>query len=236
MKKQHLSRLAAPRSWPIHRKLTKWITKPAPGTHNLVNSIPLIVLFRDILGKVDTVKGLKQLLNAGIIFVNNRKISKANFAVGLFDVVSIKSTKEYYRVVINKRGKFALIKTTELDSNILLLRIKNKKTLPKNKVQINFTNGWNLIVKKDEYKTNEVVLFNLKDNKIVSKIAYGKNAIVYVIGGKHVGIVAKFISMRETGNLRKDKIIKMSTKESEFESSLNNVFVVGEGKPAIKVE
>ena len=46
----HLKRLAMPRSWPLPRKTSIWVTRAAPGAHSLELCMPLNVVIRDILG------------------------------------------------------------------------------------------------------------------------------------------------------------------------------------------
>ncbi len=235
-KKQHLSRLAAPRKWPISRKASKWIAKTSPGSHSLKNSIPLVVILRDILKLASNSKNVKYLLSTDQVLVNNRKVKDIKFAVGLLDVVSLPKIKTYYRVILKKQGTFAFIKIPESESNIMLLRIKNKKVISKGKVQLNFNNGWNIIVKKDDYKTNEVIIFDTKTNTIKSKLVLKSGASVYLVGGKHRGILAKYKSVREYGTLKKHKIVQVIDGKTELESSVENIMVIGEAKPAIKLE
>jgi len=234
-KRRHLSRLAAPRTWPVKRKLSKWIAKPMPGAHNQSKSMPLVVILRDLLKVAPTSKEIKKLLNARAILINNRVVREVKFAVGLFDVISIPAVKVYYRIIINSQGKLAAIKIPEADATKLLLRIDNKHTIAKDKIQLNFSNGWNLLVKKDEYKTNDVIVFDSKNRKIINKLTLGKDSPVYLIGGKHVGMLAKFAGARETGTLRKHKIAKVIADKNELESSIENLMVVGDKKPVISL-
>ena len=39
-----MKRLTAPRSWPVKRKASHWITKPSPGAHAVEDSIPVNVV------------------------------------------------------------------------------------------------------------------------------------------------------------------------------------------------
>jgi small subunit ribosomal protein S4e len=235
-KKQHLSRLAAPRTWPVERKRSKWIAKPSAGAHSIKKSLPLVVVLRDILKLVKTSKDVKNLLNERAILVNNRKLTDIKFAVGLFDVISLPKIKESYRVLINKQNKFSLVKIAESEANTLLLRIDNKRTVSKGKTQINFMNGWNQLVSKGNYKTSDVVVFDTKTNKLVSTLNLKVGSIVYFIGGKHAGISGKLSELSETGTLRKHKVAKVSFGKESIESSLRNIIVIGDTKPLIKVE
>ena len=47
--RKHLKRYKAPKSWPIHPKEDTWTVKPAPGSHAIEDSLPLLVIIRDIL-------------------------------------------------------------------------------------------------------------------------------------------------------------------------------------------
>jgi len=61
-RKQHLSRLATPSTWPIRRKGIKWIVKPSSGSHNLQYSMPLVVFMRDILQVTKSATETKKVL------------------------------------------------------------------------------------------------------------------------------------------------------------------------------
>ena len=49
MGKDHLARLAAPKTWHIDRKSTTFITKPVPGPHGLQSGMPVNVILKEIL-------------------------------------------------------------------------------------------------------------------------------------------------------------------------------------------
>jgi small subunit ribosomal protein S4e len=251
-KKQHLSRLAAPRTWPVKRKITKWIAKPTAGAHTLTTAMPLVVIARDLLRIVDTSKELKGLLHSKSILVNNRSIRDVKFSVGLFDVIMLPKIKTNYRIVLNKQGKLVPIKVADNEASTILLRIENKKAISKKKTQINFNNGWNILVDtneskirgsvksndlagKDTYKTHDVIVFDTKSHKITSKLSLEKGVNTYLIGGKHAGTVAKFVEVQETGTLRKHKVAKLQAGKDHVESALRNIMIVGKDKPLISL-
>ena len=47
--KNHLKRIAAPKSWLINRKSSTFIVRPNPGAHALDKGLPLGVIIRDNL-------------------------------------------------------------------------------------------------------------------------------------------------------------------------------------------
>ena len=50
----HLKRLAMPRSWPLPRKTTVWVTRPSPGGHSLERCMPVNLIIRDVLGRAQS--------------------------------------------------------------------------------------------------------------------------------------------------------------------------------------
>ena len=50
MSSHHLKRLAMPRSWPLPRKTSVWVTRPMPGAHSLEHCMPVSLVIRDVLG------------------------------------------------------------------------------------------------------------------------------------------------------------------------------------------
>ncbi len=235
-KKQHLSRLNAPKAWPIKRKGIKWIAKPIAGTHNILTSMPLSVILTEILKISDSRKRAKYLIYNKEVIVNNRSIKEINFPVGLFDVISFPKINKHYRVVIGKNRKFKFIEIPEKEAKILLLRIENKSKIKKGKIQLNFMNGWNILVSKGNYKTGDVVVYDSEKRKEQETLPLKKGSLLYFFGGKKVGSTAKLEEITEKGILKKQKIaIAKDEKGNLSEADLKNVIVVGKDKPAIKL-
>ena len=56
MPKNHLKPQKAPKTWVIKRKNVRFITRPKPGAHEMSFSMPLNLIFKNILEKVKTNK------------------------------------------------------------------------------------------------------------------------------------------------------------------------------------
>ncbi|MDI6720862.1 MAG: 30S ribosomal protein S4e, partial [Candidatus Aenigmarchaeota archaeon] len=97
-----LKRLAAPKFWPIERKVKKFIAVPSPGPHPASYSMPLGVLLRDVLKCVRTMKEANLILGKGFVRVDGITRKSKNFPIGLMDVVCI--GKDFYRVVPHNRS------------------------------------------------------------------------------------------------------------------------------------
>jgi len=96
-------------------------------------------------------------------------------------------------------------------------------------VQINFMNGYNVIVEKDDFKVGDVVVLELPEKKIMETFSLDKDVLIYLIGGKYVG--------------RTGKVIEFDSKHITFESDNETQktdrrysFVIGKDKPIVNVE
>ena len=96
MGKSHLKRLNAPKSWPISRKRNMWITRPSSGPHKLVESMPLNTILKELLKYPKITKEVKNILNKKEILVDKIPRKDIGFPVGIYDVIEIPKTKEYF--------------------------------------------------------------------------------------------------------------------------------------------
>ena len=227
----HQKRISAPKSWMISRKSNKWITATNPGPHSKKFSIPLIVVVRDMLKVVDTRKEAKIILSEGKIFVNGIVRKDIKFPIGLFDIVSIPLEMKAYRVLYDRKGRLALHKLKNLDEN-LLTRINGKTTVKEGKIQLNLSDGTN-ILDDNGYYTKDTLLFSVSNKDIVKRIEYKVGNLAMIIGGKHTG---------EIGIIKEITVVKSSkhntvniSGEYDFETIEEFVVVIGETESEIEL-
>ena len=228
MGKSHLKRIAAPKTWQILRKNTKYIIKPSPGTHSIPMGMPLSVILKEVLSHAKTSREVKKVLNTNEIKIDGTSRKDFRFQVGLFDTMEL-STGECFRMTINKNGKLHLVTVKKDEVNSKPCRIVGK-TMVKGKVQLNLYDGNNLLVDKDGYKVGDTVILSLPDKKITKHLKLDKKSSIFLIGGKHIG---------ETGHVEDisgSKIIYKDSHGNMIETSKSYAFVVGEAKPLITVE
>jgi small subunit ribosomal protein S4e len=228
---KHLKRLNAPRTLQIHRKELVWTVKSSPGPHPLEKSIPLGLIIRDYLNIADTLKETKRIISDGEILVDGIIRKNHKFPCGFMDVISIPKLKKDYRVLYNLRGKLILIPISTKESSWKLCRIENKTIVKGKQIQINFHDGKNKIIKKDEYKTGDVLKISFKDQKIDDVFKFEKGTVSMIIGGSHIGEVANIEDI-ETIPSSKPNLVKMKGK-NEFSTLQKYVFPIGKTKPAI---
>ena len=156
----------------------KWITNTMPGTHKKDLSIPLVVAVRDNLKLVSTKRELNYLINNKLILLNNKAVNNSKIAAGLFDVVAFPNVKKYYRVVLDKNGKFMLIEISDKESNLILLKVTRKVAAKGKKIILTLSNGYNINFDK-KVSVNDTVVFDTSSGKIKNVLSYKKKSWDY---------------------------------------------------------
>jgi small subunit ribosomal protein S4e len=223
----HLKRLYAPKSWGVKRKGIKFIVRPSPGPHSLKSSIPLTLVFRDLLKIASNLKEVRYILLNNNVLVDGIRRKDHKFPVGIFDIIEIQETKEIFRVIFDKR-KIGLLKIDKNEANLKLCKIIGKKNKGK-KVQLNLYDGKNILVDKDTYKVGDTIAIEVPKNIIKNHLKLEKGNLIYLTGGKHVGVYGKVVDI--SGNK-----IKYKSSEGIFETLKEYAFVVGIDKPLISIK
>ncbi len=225
---KHLKRLAAPRSWPVPRRTSVWITKPACGPHPIVRSAPLILVIRDFLHYCNNAGEAKRIISSGDVYIDGKKVKDYKRPVGLMDVVSIPKTKEYFRVLLDSKGKLRLVKIPEENSKWKLVRIENKTPVKKGKIQLNLHDSKNIILEKNAYHTGDSLKIELPSHNILDCYPIEKGNTALIIGGKHSGQIAK-ITATEIIKSPQPNLVMFEN----FSTIKNHVFVIGKETPVV---
>lgn len=230
---KHMKRLNAPRSLRLHRKESIWTVRTSPGPHTIEDSIPLGLIVRDYLNLADTLRETKRIISNGDIEIDGLVRKNHKFPCGLMDVISISKMKKDYRILYDTKGKLTLVPIDTKEANWKLCRIENKTIIKGKKVQLNFHDGRNLIVKKDEYKTGDVLKIIFKDQKIDESFKFEKGTVSMIIGGSHIGEVANIEDIQIISS-PKPNLTQMKGK-TDFSTLQEYVFPIGKTKPIIEI-
>jgi small subunit ribosomal protein S4e len=228
--KKHLKRLPAPRSWSVPRKTDFWIIKPSPGPHAIGSSVPLGIILRDMLKLCDTAREARHVLNNRGVLVDGRVVTEPKFPVGLMDVLSLRETKAHYRMLVDTRGRMALVPIEDGDAKWKLCRVEDKTTVHGGKTQLNLHDGRNVLLAKDTYKTGTTLKLDVPGQKVVEHYELAKGAPVLVTGGQHVGQIAHVAEVQRTRNPRANIV----TFTEGFSTDIDKVFVLGGEAPLIR--
>jgi len=180
---KHLKRLLAPKFWRVPRKEKKWVVRPSPGPHKKFESIPLLIIVRDILKLADTGKEARKIIKAKEILVDGKPRLDHKYPVGLFDVITAPKLKKQYRIVPAKNG-LTLIEIPKNESGLKLCRIEGKTLVKNGFLQLNLHDGKNILVKekakKDSYKTGDSLLIETPGQKIKKHIKMVKGSTTII--------------------------------------------------------
>jgi small subunit ribosomal protein S4e len=226
MVKNHLKRLASPRTWRIERKSNVFVTKPLPGPHNRSTSVPFTVFFKDMARLGTTTRDAKYVLFNKTVLINGSRLKDHRRPVGFMDVVTITDIDKHYRIVINKQGKL-ISKEVSKDETAVIFKIKDKTLIKGGKIQLNLMNGSNLLVDKDDYKTGDSITF--KEKKVQQHFKLTKGAFIYLMGGKHKG------DQGIVEDIKDEKIIFKNKDNETIETLKRYAFVIGDKKPSITI-
>ena len=229
--KKHIKRMAAPSSWAIPRKTSYWVTKPRPGPHGIKESMPLLAVVRDMLNLCDNSREARFIIGSRGIFVDGKVVTDYKYPVGLMDVVTIAKTKQNFRMLVDYKARLQLVPIEDGEKGWKLARIDNKSSARKGKVQINLHDGRCILLPKDQYKTGDVLKIELPSQKIVKTYKLEKGNLALVIGGSHPGTVQTI----ESYQIRRGSAPNLVTFKEGFSTIKENVFVVGDKTPEIKL-
>ena len=229
-----MQRLASPKKYPILKKKSIYVIKLGPGPHSKNNSLPLLLILRDMLKIASTGAEAKKLLNMRTIMIDRTVRTSPNFPVGLMDTLYIPELKQAYRLMFGEDGNIKLIAIDEAESELKPCKIINKKIISKGKIQLNLHDGRNLIVADSKYKPGDTLFLSLPSQKIKKHNPLEKGATVYITDGKHIGEVAKISEFLPMKGSNPDRIL-LSTKGGSFETLKKYIFVIGQDKSEIKL-
>jgi small subunit ribosomal protein S4e len=230
MVKQHLKRLASPRTWPIAKKLSVFVARPNPGPHKMEHHIPVSVFLRDMVAFVKTTKEVKRLLHLKKVFVDGRVIHDEKRPVGLLDVVSIPEANIYYRILISKKNKLYALPISEEEAKSKLTKLVGKTHLKGGKVQLNTFDGRSILVDDDKkHSLGSSLIISIPEQEIKTVLPMEKGALVFLEAGSHVGKVGVLESIDGT-------TITVKLDDKIFQTKRRYAIVIGKDKPIITLE
>ncbi len=225
--KNHLKRIASPRTWLINRKEQAFIVRPRPGAHPLERGMALGVVMRDMLGLVATLSEAKKVLNNQEILVDGKRRKDHRLIVGLFDVIAIPAMKKFYRMTFDSKGRIVAIDVPEAESAVKVCRIAGKTVMKGGKVQYNLYDGKN-VVSTEKAKVGDSFVIELPSLKVKKVLPLKEGITVFLEHGKRRGDVGV--------------VQKLDGHEAAYEADKKNVetlkeylFVVGDKKSEITV-
>ena len=220
----HMKRLAMPRSWPLPRKTSIWVTKAAPGAHALELCMPIVVVIRDILGYAKSTREVRHILHNNLVSIDGRVCKDSRRGVGFMDVLTL--GEENYRCIVDQKGILRYRKISKKEAKTKVCRINGKTTIKGGKTQLHLHDGRNILTDDaGEYNTGDSLVLALPSQEIKEHIRFSDGIKCYLTGGAHVGEFAEV----------SEYIVKRSSMPNEvqfanFGTVMSNVFAIGSQK------
>lgn len=221
-----MKRITAPKTWNVKRKTSKFITKPSPGAHTLDRSLAINTFFKELVHLTNTTKETKYVLTNDEVLVNGRRRRDFKAQVGFLDIISIKSSNKHFLLTVDNKGSLLPKEINEKQASSRLLKIKGKRLIGKDVVQINTLNGENLLVNLKEAKKFNVgdsLVVEVASLKIVEHIPLKQGSLVFVYTGKHSSKFGVLESVNE-------KIVLIKADKESFETSKAYLFAISKEK------
>jgi small subunit ribosomal protein S4e len=190
---RRLKRRAAPRAWKIPRKGTKWVKRVAPGPHAQDESIPILMVLRELRGIARSAREARTILRQGSILVDGRVVRDLARGVGLMDTVSFGAPlNEHFRVLKDRRGRLVLVPIPSTEAVLKLGRVRRKNSVRGGRIQVTLHDGRNLLAPaKAAWKVGDSLKLQLPEQKVVGHLPLQAGQLAYVAGGSHVGQLAR---------------------------------------------
>jgi small subunit ribosomal protein S4e len=171
----------------------------------------------------------------GLIKIDGRIRRDHRFPLGQMDVVTIEKTNEFFRILLDTKGRFNPHRIDAKEAGFKLCKVV-KKYIGKNKIPFITTHdGRTFRFPHPEIVKGDSLKVNLTNGEISSVIKFQNNATVYLTGGNNIGRIGIMQSIEKHPGSFDIANVKDSTGKM-FATRVSNVFVIGDGKsPAISL-
>ncbi|MBS3166127.1 30S ribosomal protein S4e [Candidatus Woesearchaeota archaeon] len=221
--KNHLKRIASPKTWIIDRKQNVFILRPNAGGHPLEQGMALGVVLRDLLNLASTMHEIHGLLQLKEVLVDGKRQKDHRSMVGLFDVIAVPELKSYSRLVLDLKGRLVLAEIPASESNMKISKIVNKSALPGGKIQFNLYDGKN-IISTQKAKVGDSLVLGLPKLEVKKVLPLQVGASVFLTKGKYGGSMGTLKEIKGTQ-------ATYTSNGQNVETAKEYLFVVGEKKP-----
>jgi small subunit ribosomal protein S4e len=222
--RDHLKRVAAPKSWMLGKMEGAFAIKPLSGPHRSSECIPLAYLLSRFLKYARNGKEIGIILRGKNVKINGRVVTNKRFPVGLFDVMSIEKTNEHFRLLYNIHKKFQLHRIDSAEAAYRLCKVVKKYT--HRDVPYVATNCGSIFRFVDPaIGIDDTVKVDLKTRRVLDYIKPGPEKIVFVYKGKCHGRIGAITSVEQ----KKDGTVLdlVDAEGNAFASIMRNSAVIG---------
>jgi len=234
-RRKHLKRLYAPKQWMLDKLSGVFAPKPSPGPHKLRESLPTIIFLRNRLKYALTYTEAKKICAQRLIKIDNKVRTDMTYPAGFMDVITIEKTNEYFRLIYDVKGRFAVHRITKEEAKYKLCKVKKLLVGPKGVPMLVTHDGRTIRYPDPHVKVNDTIRLDLETNKIEDYVKFDSGNLVMITGGHNLGRVGTITSReRHPGSF--DIVHVKDAANNSFATRLSYVFLIGKGnKPWISL-
>ena len=225
----HMKRLAAPRTWPLKRKVSIWVTKQSAGAHSIEDSMSAVTVLRDMVGACDTAREAKRIIGNREMFVDGKAVKNPKAPVGFMDVISIPKMNLNYRMLITDKGKLALVPIDADEAAWEICKIMDKTVVKGGKIQLNLSGGRNILLDKNDYKCGDSLKIAFEGQAIMDHYALAAGNTVLIKEGAHSGSIKTVKEVEVVRGSAPNLVIFTDGTQTV----VDNCFVIGAEKSAV---
>jgi len=233
--KKHLKRLAAPSSWMLDKLSGTYAPRPSPGPHKLRESLPMSIFLRNRLKYALTGREVTSITEQRLIEVDGKVRTDDTYPIGFQDVITIKKSGEYFRLLYDIKGRFTIHRITAEEATYKLCKVKKNAIGARGVPYIVTHDGRTIRYPDPSIKVNDTIKFDIDQGKITGFVKFDTGNVVMVTGGRNMGRVG-VITHRERHVGGFDIVHVKDVLDRAFATRVSNVFLIGEGnKPWVSL-
>jgi len=226
MAKKHLKRLFAPKDWMLSKLTGVFAPRPRAGPHKIRECLPLLIIIRNRLKYALNAREGEMILRQGLVKVDGRARRDGKYPAGFQDVVEIPKTGDRFRILYDVKGRFSLVKITEAEAGVKLLKVHGLHTSTGRIPVMTTHDGHRIRFPDPKISRGDTVVYDLKTNKVSEILKARAGKIIMVTGGANRGRVGEIVSYeRHPGSF---DIVRLKDKAGNtFATRAANIFVIG---------
>ncbi|CDJ48526.1 hypothetical protein, conserved [Eimeria brunetti] len=224
--KKHMKRLAAPSHWMLNKITGHYAPRPSPGPHKLRECLPLCILLRNRLKYALTYHETKLIVMQKLVQVDGKIRTDPCYPLGFMDVISLVRTGQFYRLLLDTKGRFTPRPINKQEAEFKLCKVKQLIVGPKGAPMLVTHDARTIRFPHPDIKQHDTIKLSIADSKILETYKFEVGNTAMITGGRNVGRVGRIVAReRRPGGV--EVVHLRDSRGGAFATRVGNVFVIG---------